>query len=160
MAKTIDVMDLTAVDLTQPLNGPPMKLFIRNNGNIVKEPCVLVGHVAIDEARRGYLDELGINTTWAVYRTGRWERCLISEAVADLLVELHAEGSFPFAFEAGPSQAEAAWSKARSEGAHERPVLPLLDYLLPADAEALDRLATETDEKQHRWIKLLPRVDK
>lgn len=138
MSKKIDVMQFT-----QPVLAPPMKVFIKDSGGIVKEPCVLVGHVVMDEERRGYLDDLGINTTWVEYNRegGRWERCLMSEAVADMLESMHAEGSFPYAFEAGPSLAEVAWIKAQAEGATERPELPLHQYLIPAEAEALEEVA-------------------
>lgn len=138
MSQSMDVMQLT-----QPMLSPPMKLFIKDNGGIVLEPCVLVGHIVVEEERRTYLDALGINTSWSEFssKQGRWERCLMSEAVADMLESMHAGGYFPHAFEVGPSLGEVAWLKARARGELERPELPLHDYLIPAPAEALDEVA-------------------
>lgn len=138
MSKSMDIMQFN-----QPVIGPPMKVFIKDSGGIVKEPCVLVGHIVMEEERRGYLDDLGINTTWTVYsrEAGRWERCLMSEAVADMLESMSAEGQFSHAFEVGPSLAEVAWIKAQAQGETERPELPLHQYLIPAGAEALDEVA-------------------
>lgn len=156
MPKKFDVMDLT-----QPMDGPPLKIFIRDSGGIVREPCVLVGHIVIEEERREYLDELGINTTWAYYHreAGRWEQCLLSEAVADMLVELHAEGSFPHAFEVGPSRAEVAWIKAQANGETHRPEVPLHHYILPAEVEALDEVATLVTQNVLPLKRRLPRIE-
>ena len=138
MSKSMDVMKFT-----QPMLNPPMKVFLKDSGGIVLEPCVLVGHVVMEEKRRAYLDELGINTSWVEFssKAGRWERCLMSEAVAEMLESMHAEGHFPHAFEVAPSLGEVAWLKAQAKGETERPELPLHDYLIPASAEALDEVA-------------------
>jgi hypothetical protein len=90
------------------------------------------------------LEDLGVSMRWAEYNcdSERWERCLMSEGVADLLEDLHAEGDFPYHFEAGPSLGELAWLRAQAEGATERPELPLHQYVIPAPAEALDGIAT------------------
>lgn len=150
MSKQNDVMQYS-----ETVEGPPVKVFIRDSGGVVTEPCVLVGHVVMDEARRPYLDDLGINTSWAEYdrALGRWERCLMSEAVADMLESMSAEGHFPFSFEAGPSLAELAWLKAQAAGETERPELPLHQYLIPATAEALDEVATLTLGSAHRFTR-------
>ena len=138
MTKPLDIMTLT-----EPVEGPPRKLFIKDSGGVTFEDCVLVGFVALEEAQRPYLDDLGINTSWAEFnpRMGRWERCLMSESVAEMLASMHADGSFPHRFEAGPSLGEVAWLKARAGGALQRPELPLHDYLIPASAEVLDEVA-------------------
>lgn len=152
--ETFDVMTLT-----QSVNGPPMKLFIRNNGGIALEPCVLVGHISMERSQRDALDALGILTSWSQYdpEAGRWEHCLMSDAVADLLCDLHAEGSFPYAFEVCPSRGEATWQKAQAEGDSIRPILPLSEYLLPAESTALDALAGIGIEP--RRIRRLPWVE-
>lgn len=155
----MDRVEMDETELSDIVPGPPMKLFIRNTGGIVKEPCVLVGHVSIEADQRPYLDAHGINTTWAEYREGRWERCLMSESVADMLVELYAEGSFPHAFEVGPSLGEVAWIKARYDGAEARPALPLQDYLTPADADTLDAVSKLDVQNVRPLTRRRPRIE-
>jgi hypothetical protein len=138
MCKRLDVMSLTQI-----VDGPPTKDFIEGGGKLVKEPCGLVGFVAIGPDRRQYLEDLGVNMTWAEYSSDseRWERCLMSEGVAELLEDLHAEGDFPYHFEVAPSRGELAWLRAQAEGASERPERPLHDFVIGANAEELDALA-------------------
>lgn len=157
MSKRIDVMKLT-----EPVLGPPMKLFIRNTGGIVREPCVFIGYIDIDETQCTTLSALGINMTWAEYdrETERWERCLMSEAVADMLEELFLEGSFPYAFEVGLSRGEVAWITAQAEGATFRPELPLHQYLIPADPEALVNLADTASGTPRRLTRRQPRIER
>lgn len=147
MCKRLDVMSLTQI-----VDGPPTMDFVDGSGELVKELCVLVGHIAIGPEHRRYLEDLGINMTWAEYDhcAERWERCLMSEAVADLLEDLFAEGDFPHHFEIGPSQGELAWLRTHVRGATERPELPLRTYLLGANAEALDHVLSSHNNKKWR----------
>ena len=144
MCERLDVMGLTQI-----VHGPPTKDFIDGSGELVKEPSVLIGYVAVGRDRRQYLEDLGVDMRWAEYYcdSERWERCLMSEGVADLLEDLHAEGDFPYGFEIGPSEGEVAWLKAKARGASERPELPLHAYLRVARAEDLDALVTGSIQK-------------
>lgn len=83
----------------------------------------------------------------------------MSEAVADMLESMHSEGSFPYAFEAGPSLAEVAWIKAQAEGETERPELPLHQYLIPAEAEALEEVAALVSGNVLAFRRRFPKVE-
>lgn len=83
----------------------------------------------------------------------------MSEAVADMLESMSAEGSFPHAFEAGPSLAEVAWIKAQAEGETNRPELPLHQYLIPAKAEALDEVAALTHRNVLPFTRRFPKIE-
>ena len=138
MRERLDVMNLT-----QMVEGPPTKGFIDGSGRVLKEPCVLLAVIDAPADKRQYLDDLGVNMTWAEYdsESERWDRCLMSEGVADLLEDLQAAGDFPYHFEAGPSQGELAWLRAKEQGVIERPELSLWMYLVAAPAGALDALS-------------------
>lgn len=147
MREQLDVMSLTQV-----VDGPPTQDFVDGSGKLIKEPCVLIGWVDLPADRRRYLEDLGVNMAWAEHDADsqRWERCLLSEGVADLLEDLHAEGDFPHAFEVGPSQGELEWLEAQARGAMERPELSLASYLIPAHAERLVALTELSGGREHR----------
>ena len=134
---------LDVMSLTQPVDGPPVKRYLDGNGGSIEEECSQVGWCDLPADRDQYLSDLGVDLTYAEYDpdTMRWERCLFSEGVADLLEDLHAEGDFPYAFESGPSQGELEWLEAAARGATERPELPLYKYLVPAQVAGLAALA-------------------
>ena len=137
MSERLDIMNLT-----QLVERPPTKSYRDGRGGTVVEECTEIGLVDAPADRRRYLEDLGIDLTWAEHDpfTERWERCLFSEGVADLLEDLHAAGDFPYAFESGPSRGGLAWLKAKARGETERPRVPLNAYLIAANAEELDLL--------------------
>lgn len=131
------------MSLTQRVDGPPVKSYLDGKGGRIEEECTQVGWCDAEADRGQYLTDLGVDLSYAEYGpdTMRWERCLFSEEVADLLEDLHSTGDFPYAFEAGPSQGELEWLEAQACGATELPELPLKTYLIPANAERLAILA-------------------
>ena len=89
--------------------GPPTLEYVENDGTRVTEEQCLVGWIRADFDKRQQLELYGVDLRFAIHdpKAGRWERCLFSHPVADLLELLSSDGDFPFAFEATPSQAEA-----------------------------------------------------
>jgi len=134
---------LDVTSLTQMVDGPPVKSYLDGKGGRIEEECTQVGWCDAEADRSQYLTDLGVDLSHAEYDPDsmRWERCLFSEGVADLLEDLHAEGDFPFAFESGPSQGELEWLEAAARGAKERAELALYKYVIPAEPGALDALA-------------------
>ena len=133
--------------LSQIVTGPPMKTFISNDGERVQEPLVLIAWVDSPEEQRQYLSDHGVDLTYAHFDpdTLRWECCLMSEGVAELLEDLYEEDDFPYLFEAGPSQGELEWLEAQARGDTERPELPLSAYLQPADPQRLARVTSSLE---------------
>ncbi len=134
---------LNVLNLTQLVDGPPVKKYRDGGQDWIEEDCSCVGWIDADRDQHRYLSDLGVDLSYAYFDpdTMRWERCLFSEEVADLLEDLHSTGDFPYAFEAGPSQGELEWLEAQACGATELPELPLKTYLIPANAERLAILA-------------------
>jgi len=132
MSTRLDVMTQSQI-----VNQPPTADFIRNEGGLVKEDLVYVATIDAPVEKRQYLIDHGVDLTWAEYDldTLRWERCLLSEGVADLLEELHAEGSFPYPFQAVPSQGELEWIEAQVRGETKRPKLPQLELRATAGSD-------------------------
>lgn len=124
----------------QMLSGPPTLRYRSNEGEWVEESQVLVGWVRAPEDRRRYLTDHGIDLRYASFNpdTHRWDCCLFSEGVADMLVELVAEGDFHFAFEAKPSWAELDGRLQQARGESARPEQPLRMYVTEASDEVLD----------------------
>ncbi len=102
--------------------GPPSK------------ELVLVASIEAPRDKSVYLTDHGVELRYAEYDSsaGRWERCLMSRQVFEMLSTLRASGDFPYAFEASPSEGELEWLRAQAEGATIRPVLPLYRYLVAA----------------------------
>jgi hypothetical protein len=138
-SKRFDVMSLQ-----QMVSGPPVQDFIAEADGVIHEEQTEVGWIDADQNKGEKLAEYGVCMRFAEWdpETERWERCLFSESVADLLVELHGEGDFPFQFESGPSQAQADWLERQARGETRRDVLPLWQYAVPASAETLAALAS------------------
>lgn len=122
------------------LSGPPILRYRNNEGDWVEESQVLVGWIQAPEDRRRYLTDHGIDLRYASFDpdTLRWECCLFSEEVADMLIELIQESDFPFAFEARPSWAELDWRLRQARGESERPEQPLWMYVTEASEEVLE----------------------
>jgi len=129
--------------LTQPVSRPPVQSLIDDHGRRVEEEQTYVGWVEASAGQARSLRDHGIDLTLAEHdpEAGRWERCLFSDQVLTLLEDLHAEGDFPYRFEAVPSEGELEWLDRQARGEPDRPVLPLRAYLQPASADAIDAWA-------------------
>jgi hypothetical protein len=104
-----------------------------------------VGTIDAPADRSRELEDYGIYMELAEFDVGnqRWEGCLFSEQVADMLEELHAEGQFPYVFEAAPSVAELDWLVRQAAGEEARAPHTLRAYRSPASAEDLARVAAD-----------------
>lgn len=131
---------LLSVASTRRQTNPPRRAFRSNEGETVYEDLVLVGWVEAPRSARETLDLYGMDVSCAQFNRieGRWEGCLFSEPVADMLVELLAEGEFPHAFEAFPSWAELEWRVRQGRGETERPELEVYMFMEAASAEACE----------------------
>jgi hypothetical protein len=123
-------------------DAPPVMRFRGNDGSTVTEPLTFVGNVCAPLSAREQLEQYAVYLLYARHNStsGCWEGCLISEPALRTLLELRAEGQFPYAIEAVPSQAEAEWRLAQAAGATERAPAPLRLYVTPASLEALAKL--------------------
>ena len=135
MSERLDIMSLTEL-----VEKPPTKSYLDGKGGMIEEECTEIGWIDAPAGKRRYLEDLGVDLTWAEHDpfTERWERCLFSEGVADLLEDLHTVGDFPYSFETGPSQGQLAWLRAKAQGAKRRLVLPLRRYYEYPDALQLE----------------------
>lgn len=135
--------------LNRVVGRPPVRSYINDQGRTVEEEQTLVGFVVANEDQRSLLNDYGICLELAEFntKTQRWERCLFSEAVADMLQSLCDEGQFPHSFEAAPSVAELDWFERRLAGEETRAPHPLRAYYTPATVERLAQL--EADEQRH-----------
>lgn len=136
---------LQVLTFSSPVAGPPTLDCIENDGRRVTEEQSLVGFVEAAFDRKNVLELYGIDLRYAFHnpKTGRWERCLFSCALADMLELLAADDEFPFAFEATPSQGEVDWAELKARGQTTRPKFPLKVYLTPATPEALAAVADD-----------------
>jgi len=128
-----------------PVAGPPTLMVVENDGRHVMEEQALVGWISASFDRKHVLELYGIDLRYAIHNpsTGRWERCLFSCPLADMLEMLAAEDEFPFSFDATPSQAEANWAALKARGQTERPMFPLKTYITAATAESLAAVADD-----------------
>jgi len=126
------------------VSGPPVGDFRSTDGPSIKEALVLVAWIDAPRDKAAYLKDHGVELRFAEFDSsaGRWERCLLSRQVADMLLELGASGEFPHPFEARPSEGELEWLRAQAKGATIRPVLPLYRYLVAASKEEIEALNT------------------
>jgi hypothetical protein len=132
--------DLTEETTVELVTEPPTRSLRTNDGQTVTEDLIYTGWVAAPVKSRRLLEDYGIDlrSAWFCTETKRWESCLFSVQVADLLEQLSTENQFPFAFEATPSQAEVLWWKARERGAPERPEVALVAFCTPGNPEGLE----------------------
>jgi len=121
---------MSAVDLDRLVSGPPCSPVRTAKGGSDYEPQLLVGWLAAPASARSQLEAYGVYMNLTDYdpRTGCWNRCLFSEAVADMLSELSAEGQFPYAFEAVPSTGYLALLETGPDS--ETPALPLRSWVM------------------------------
>jgi len=121
------------------VNGPPIGDFRSVDGPSVKEELVLLASIKAPRDQSAYLTNHGVELRYAEYDSsrGRWERCLMSSPVFEMLSAFRNSGEFPYAFEASPSEGELEWLRAQANGATIRPVLPLHRYLVAARPEDL-----------------------
>lgn len=135
-----------------PVAGPPTLMVVENDGRPVMEEQSLVGWVSASYDRKSVLELYGIDMRYAIHnpRTDRWERCLFSCPLADMLEMLAAEDEFPFAFEATPSQAEVDWAHLRTHGQKSRPMFPLKFCLIVATPESLAAVANDDQMRIRR----------
>lgn len=145
------VGDLLSVASTCRLTSPPRRAFRANEddaegGPAVYEDLVLVGWIAAPRSVRESLELYGIDMSCAKHNSleGRWEGCILSEPVADMLVELIAEGEFPYAFEVLPSWAELEWRVRQLRGEVQRPELEVYMFTEPASLEAVEAFRKRT----------------
>jgi len=143
--------------LEQVVHHPPRRSYSDCDGRRIEEEQTLTGHVTAARDRRRELEDYGIDMDLAQFdeERGRWEGCLFSAQVADMLQQLTDEGQFPYPFEALPSVAELDWLKRRTAGAEIRALHPLRAYRTPAPAEKLAKLA-EATSAQERSGMILP----
>lgn len=126
----------------QIVDHPPLRWFIANTGDWVSEEQTLVGFVAAAQECQDQLHSYGICLELADFNpeTQRWEGCLFSTEVAEMLQELHDERQFPYLFEAAPSVAELDWLERKAAGETTRAAHPLRAYFTQASVEALEKL--------------------
>lgn len=149
---------LRVTTFRSPVAGPPTLMVVENDGRHVKEEQSLVGNIEAGFDKKHVLELYGVDLRYAIHNpeTGRWERCLFSYPLADMLEMLTIEGEFPFAFEAIPSQAEVDWADLKTRGKAERPMLPLNGYLTPATPESLSAVV---DDDRMRVRRGQPKAD-